>query len=217
MLDQKRFLFRFKFPCAYLGVGESLGESYRLPDVSLLESSEVGVSGGGDVDFRVGWNERGFAVAAKITSKKQSLWCRAVSPNESDGVQICLDTRDLKTVHRATQFCHRLVFLPMVSDAGRSEPSAFWLPIHRAKLHPNPIDVTKIKLKSKIFNNGYELSVFIPQEVLTGFEPIEYPSLGFHFVLVDREIGNRYFLVAPPFPYDQDPSIWGTLELVRNQ
>ncbi|MDR1484664.1 MAG: hypothetical protein LBT09_07550 [Planctomycetaceae bacterium] len=211
MLTQKRFLFRFKIPCSYVEFGEELDESYRLPDLSLLELSSVGVC----PDFRVGWNERGFMLAVTVSGKRQSLWCKSTSPNESDGIQICIDTRDVKDVHRATRFCHRLVFLPTVNDGSRPDPCAFWFPIHRAKAHPNPIDAKKINLSNEIFNGGYKLKIFIPQEVLTGFDPIEYSAMGFHFVVIDRELGNKYFIVEPPFPYDNDPSLWGTLSLVR--
>ncbi|MDR2344933.1 MAG: hypothetical protein LBE18_02605 [Planctomycetaceae bacterium] len=224
MLTQKRFLFRFKIPCGYIEFGKELDESYRLPDLSLLElssdlssdlSSEFVLGSGVYPDFRVGWNERGISFAVRVRGKKQMLWCKSLSPYDSDGVQIYIDTRDMKDIHRATRFCHRLIFLPVVNDGYRSEPCVFWLPIHRAKSYPNPIDAKKIKLANKIFNGGYDLKIFVPQEVLTGFDPIEYPALGFHFVVVDRELGNRYFLVEPPFPYDYDPSLWGTLLLNR--
>ncbi|MDR2172444.1 MAG: hypothetical protein LBP59_20065 [Planctomycetaceae bacterium] len=220
MLSQKRFLFRFKVPCGYVVSGKELDESYCLPDLSLLEFSpdaELGAVNnfGGILDFRIGWNEGGLFFAVKVSGKRQALWCKAASPNESDGLQICIDTRDVKDVHRATRFCHRLIFLPVLGDGVRSEPGVFWFPIHRAKAHPNPIDTKKIKLTNKIFSGGYELKFFVPQDILTGFDPVEYPSMGFHFVVADRELGNKYFIVEPPFPYDYDPSLWGTLALVR--
>ncbi|MDR2761768.1 MAG: hypothetical protein LBB88_04120 [Planctomycetaceae bacterium] len=222
MLTQKRFLFRFKIPCDYIEFGKELDESYRLPDLSILElsSDESGIRVSGlnsFLDFRVGWNERGLLLAVIVKGKRQSLWCKSAFPNESDGLQICIDTRDVKDIHRATRFCHRLIFLPMVNDGSRSDPCAFWFPIHRAKAHPNPIDAKKIKLTNKIFAGGYELKIFVPQDVLTGFDPVEYPSMGFHFVVMDRELGNKYFIVEPPFPYDYDPSLWGTLLLRRQK
>jgi hypothetical protein len=219
MLTQKRFLFRFKIPCGYIGLGDELSELYRLPDLSLLELSSDELSGSGlggvSPDFRAGWNEQGLMFSVTVSGKKQSLCCKSIAPTESDGIQIYIDTRDVKDVHRATRFCHRLIFLPTVNDGSRPDPCAFWLPIHRAKAHPNPIDAKKINLQNEIFNDGYKLDIFIPQEVLTGFDPMEYSTLGFHFVVADRELGNRYFIVSPPFPYDNDPSLWGTLLLVR--
>lgn len=220
-LIPKRFLFQFRFPChsvekLWSTKGAGLEESHRVPDLSSLEIEELPPEALKPAyELRAGWNERGLAFSISVFGKKRYPWCRSVHPEESDGLQICLDTRDVKDVHRATRFCHRLVFLPMRDGSGKADPCVIWLPIHRAKGHPNPIDLNKIALVSRITTDGYELDMMIPREVLTGFDPREYPSLGFHFVLVDREIGNRYFLTSPPLPHDQDPSLWGALELVE--
>ena len=209
----KSFLYRFRFPCEYAALDiATLGESYRLPNVNRLE--ETGSQNTLPYDFRIGWNETGLLFSLIITGKRQPLWCRATLPDESDGIQICLDTRDIKDIHRASRFCHRLLFMPIGSGRDHSQPSAVWLPIHRAKEHPNPIDLAQIKMQSHIATAGYRLNVFLPGKILTGFEPTEYPNLGFHFAIMDREYGNSYFLVAPPLPHDQDPSLWGTLSMV---
>jgi hypothetical protein len=208
----RSFLYRFRFPCGYAAAGtDSLDETYQLPNMSLLEDS----TGQRKLpsDFRIGWNETGLRFSLIVSEKKQSLWCRSTQPDESDGIQICLDTRDIKDIHRASRFCHRLLFMPVGSGRDQSQPSAAWLPIHRAKEHPNSIDLSQIKMQSKVSAEGYRLDVFLPGRILTGFNPIEYPNLGFHFVVRDREYGDSYFLVAPPLPHDQDPSLWGTLSM----
>ena len=48
-----------------------------------------------------------------------------------------------------------------------------------------------------------------------GFEPAEHPRLGFTYAVIDRELGEQTFSVGRPMPYDEDPSLWATLELVR--
>ncbi|MDR1963445.1 MAG: hypothetical protein LBQ50_06675 [Planctomycetaceae bacterium] len=219
----KRFLFRFRFPCkhilkAWTGKGCDLDETYRLPNLAELETDSSRENFRTEnttppFELRVGWNNSGFAFSLLVFNKKQRPWCRAIHPEESDGIQICLDTRDVKDIHRATRFCHRLIFLPTGNGHSQTAPGVFWLPIHRAKDHPNPIDLEKIKLHNSIGVNGYRLDVWIPSEVLTGYDPKEHPNLGFHFALIDRELGNRFFLIEPPFPHDQDPSLWATLEL----
>ena len=208
----KSFLYRFRFPCGYAAPDDApLGDAYRLPNVNRLADSEE--QNELPYDFRVGWNETGLLFSLIVTGKRQSLWCRTSQPDESDGIQICLDTRDIKDIHRASRFCHRLLFVPTGSGRGQSQPSAVWLPIHRAKEHPHPIDLAQIKMQSKISPEGYRLDVFLPGKILTGFDPAEYPNLGFHFAVMDREYGNSYFLAAPPLPHEQDPSLWGTLAM----
>ena len=210
----KPFLYRFRFPCEYVTAGVTvLNETYQLPNVNRLEST--GLQDKLLYDFRIGWHETGLFFSLIVSDKKQSLWCRSSQPDESDGIQICLDTRDIKDIHRASRFCHRLFFMPVGGGRDQSQPLAFWLPIHRAKEHPNAVDLSQIKMQSSTGTEGYRLNVFLPGRVLTGFEPAEYPNLGFHFAVMDREYGNSYFLVAPPLPHDQDPSLWGTLVMAR--
>jgi hypothetical protein len=214
----KRFLFRFRFSCKYFPKtwtekGIDLDETYRLPNLAELETNVSQKTVSQPFELRIGWNNNGFAFSLFVFGKTQHLWCRPLHPEDSDGIQICLDTRDIKDIHRATRFCHRLLFLPTGNGHAQTLPGVFWLPIHRAKDHPNPIDLAKIKLLNFIEDGGYRLDVWIPSDVLTGYAPKEHPTLGFHFVLIDRELGNRFFLVEPPFPHDQDPSLWGTLEL----
>jgi len=210
----KPFLYRFRFPCEYVATGTAaLDETFQLPNVNQLEDTDE--QNKLLYDFRIGWNEAGVFFSLTVFGKQQSLWCRTTQPDESDGIQICLDTRDIKDIHRATRFCHRLLFMPVGGGRDQTHPMAFWLPIHRAKEHPNSIDLSQIKMQSRVASDGYRLQVFLPGKILTGFEPIEYPNLGFHFVVTDRECGNCYFLVAPPLPHDQDPSLWGTLSMVK--
>ena len=52
-------------------------------------------------------------------------------------------------------------------------------------------------------------------EALTGFDPQEHPRLGFTYAVVDRELGEQTLGVGSPMPYQEDPSLWATLELVR--
>ena len=50
---------------------------------------------------------------------------------------------------------------------------------------------------------------------LTGFDPEEHPRLGFTYAVIDRELGEQTFGVGRPMPYQEDPGLWATLELVR--
>ena len=210
----KSFLYRFRFPCEYAVAGTAvLDEAHQLPNVNRLEDDDFRDTL--SYDFRLGWNETGLSFSLAVSGKKQSLWCRTSQPDESDGIQICLDTRDVKDIHRASRFCHRLLFMPIGGGRDQAYPTSFWLPIHRAKEHPNSIDLSQIKMQSHVLPDGYQLHIFLPGKILTGFDPEEYPNLGFHFVVMDREYGNSYFLASPPLPHDQDPSLWGTLTMVK--
>ena len=148
-------------------------------------------------------------------------------PEQSDGLHLWIDTRDVHNVHRASRFCHRFAFLPIQKEEERSKARsakrsagafpAFCcpLPINRAKEQPRPAAAESLQARCKIRRDGYTLEVLIPAEALTGFDPAEHPRLGFTYAVIDRELGEQTFSVGAPMPYQEDPSLWATLDLVR--
>lgn len=211
----KRFLFRFTLPCRmtetlWTNKGAGLGQEFRLVPLEKLETEKLNKS---SVDFRLGWNSNGICFSLELEGKKISPWCRSGQPEESDGLHLCIDTRDVRNVHRASRFCHRLVFLPCGGGERKTAPLVFWLPIHRAKSHPNPVELELIKTASKITANGYILEGMIPSETLTGFDPGEFPHIGFHYTVKDQELGEISLLSDSPFPHDYDPSLWARIAL----
>jgi hypothetical protein len=166
------------------------------------------------IDFRIAWHEKGLALSLEVRGKALPIWCRHSQPEVSDGLQLCIDTRDVRNVHRATRFCHRIILLPGDAKMKEERAGAIWLPIHRAKDHPNSVAVERIVTKCEFNNNDYKLEAVIPADVLTGYEPSEYNRLGLHYVVADRELGSKYLITPPPLPHDCDPSLWATLELV---
>jgi len=167
----------------------------------------------------------------RVQGKRQPPWCRESRPEDSDSFQVWIDTRDVHNVHRAGRFCHRFVFLPtggggkggQAPFAGKkkgacppfSPAMAEWLPINRAREQPHPIPAGLLKARCRHCADGYLLEALIPAEALTGFDPAEHPRLGFAYAIVDRELGQQTFGVGSPMPYQEDPSLWATLELVR--
>jgi hypothetical protein len=209
-----RFLFRFSVPCQYrdplwTAEGAALDESYRLVNLAELEQRSAWA------DVRAAWSEAGLALAVRVEGKRQAPWCRAGRPEDSDGLQVWIDTRDVHNVHRAGRFCHRFIFLPGGAGRRLDEPAAQWLPIHRAREHPRPVQPQQLQVRSEKRIHGYVLTAFIAAEALTGFDPQEHPRLGFTYAVIDRELGEQTLGVGGPLPYQEDPSLWATLELTR--
>jgi hypothetical protein len=207
-----RFLFRFAVPCGYRDPpwnarGSGLEETYRLIRIAELEPTAAAA------DFRAAWSEAGLGLTVHVRGKRQPPWCRSTRPEDSDGVRIWIDTRDVHNVHRAGRFCHAFVFLPAGAGSRLADPAALWVPIHRAREQPRPIREGQLQVRSEKRPDGYTLHAFIPADALTGFEPQEHPRLGFNYAIVDRELGLDTFSVGQPLPYDEDPSLWATLEL----
>jgi hypothetical protein len=209
-----RFLFRFSLPCRYreklwTTKGTELGEEFRLANFAMLENLPS------LLEVRAAWNETGLALWVQVRGKKQAPWCRATKPEDSDGFHVWIDTRDVHNVHRASRFCHQFLFLPVGGGRNLDEPAAFLVPINRAKELPNPLKQGLVKVHSEKLKDGYQLEAFLPAEALTGFDPAEHPRLGFNYALSDRELGENTLSVGSPMPYDEDPSLWPTLELTR--
>jgi len=210
----KRVLFRLAAPCFYrqelwTAEGAALEPRYRLPHFAELEGQQ------GGAEVRAAWSEQGLTFSFFVAGKKQPPWCRTSRPDDSDGVQLWIDTRDVHNVHRASRFCHRFLFLPIGGGSRLDKPWGQWLPIHRAREQPGAIPPAQVKARSELTADGYLLEMFLGAGALTGFDPAEHPRLGFQYAVTDRELGEQTFAAGSPMPYQEDPSLWATLELVR--
>ena len=208
------FFFRFAIPVNYQpdlprkrGALLKLPESCRLPRLDLADEQPL------FGDIRLAWNEEGLGVSVEVHGKSMPISSRADQPTISDGLQLWIDTRNTQTIHRASRYCHHFCLLPAESEKSRN-PVGMELPIARAREEREPADPKAISIASKLFSDGYLLEAWLPAKVLVGYEPEANPQLGFYYQLNDAELGRQLLTVGPEFPYDQDPSLWSTLELV---
>jgi hypothetical protein len=210
------FLFHFSAPCRRAEVlwpardAPLLGDECRLPNFGELDGRRL------FADLRMAWNEDGMGVEMRVTGKAQAPWCRETRVEDSDGLQLWLDTRDARNVHRANRFCHRFVFLPAGGGPRGEQPVAAMLPINRARELPKPVEPKQLRLASSGSADGYLLRVLIPATALTGYDPSDHPRMGLAYAVLDRELEWQTFPVGPEFPFFEDPSLWGTLELVES-
>ncbi len=209
-------LFRFSTPCRYKKMtwtakkGIQLPPKHTLPSFGELEGRKV------FANVRAAWCEEGIAFNVRVANKKQTPWCRLSRVEDSDGFQVWIDTRDTHNVHRARRFCHRFAFLPMGDGRKLDEPAAGLLSINRAQEEPKAVPEGVLKVRSEQRIDGYILEAFIPATALTGFDMTDHAKIGFTYAVIDREMGWQTFSVGPEFPFVEDPSLWGTLECVRD-
>lgn len=206
------FLFRFKVPLRrhdpiWSKSGVELDKSHVLPCFGELEGRKM------FADLRAAWSDDGLAFVLNVGGKQQSPWCRASRLEDSDGLHLWLDTRDTRNIHRAGRFCHYFVILPFGGGRGQSDPVARLLPIHRARENPKPVAADALRVLSNRESDGYQLKVHLPAGALTGFDPAQQPRLGFSYAVADREQGWQTMSIGPEFPFTDDPSLWGTLDL----
>ncbi len=206
------FLFRFEISirrceAAWAPKGIKLAEANRLPSFGELAGRPV------FADFRLGWSERGLAVHILVTGKRTLPWCRETRLEDSDGVHLWIDTRCSPDIHRATQYCHRFLWMPGGAGPKRDRPMAAAIPIHRARENPRPIPPGQLAVAAAPRHDGYELSGFVPADALTGFSPADQPRIGLYYAVTDRELGWQTLALGPEYPVTEDPSLWAEASL----
>lgn len=238
----QNFLFRFAFPCRRLDAAteaaafggaslnaETLSAEYRLPFWTLNEIVS-GLGRGREpgpttprspenadwFDFRIAWSPRGLVVTTVVAGRRRVARRTPTESDAPDVLRLCLDVRDVKETRRAGKFCYKFLFCPFVGKMDDAErPRAIWAPIARAKESPSPVDVGEFRLASERRVDGFALSVAIPASTLTGFDPTDFRRLGLHFSQRDEERGSFDLQLGEPFPTEDDPSLWTSLEFVE--
>jgi len=204
-------LFRYRIQCNRYDSDEKapveLPTSAKIPEFSSVEGEKP------FAQLAASWCPEGMYFWLKVKGKKQSLWCRKTQLLDSDGLQIWIDTRNTHNVHRATRFCHWFLFLPEGDGGDQKRPIATMLKINRAKEHSPCINRMPIGVKSGVFKNGYSLAVFIPGSTINGWDSNDHRSIGFNYIVMDRELGVQSLGVGLEFPVAEDPSLWSTLQL----
>lgn len=183
--------------------GLQLPETCRLPAFGALADRPV------FADVRMAWCKRGIGVHVLVNGKRQLPWCRESRLDDSDGFHLWVDTRCSPGIHRATQYCHRFLWMPAGGGPQREKPVTSLIPINRARSHPKTIAAGQLKIAAYPRHDGYELSGFVPAEAMTGFDPAEQPRIGLYYAVVDRELGWQTLALGPEYPVADDPSLWG--------
>jgi hypothetical protein len=209
------FLFRFAMPCRFrervwVSGRAKLDESYRLPTFGEMDDR------GAYAEVRAGWSEAALALSVRVRGKRQPPRCDIGNPTDGDGLWIWIDTRRTDNVHRATRFCHQFVVLPTGGGRQRDEPIIEHVRINRAREDSKPIGDDQLATHGEVLDDGYLIEVAIPGQFLTGFDPSQYDEIGFHYAVVDTEMGIQTLSCPVGFPYQEDPSLWATLQLTKD-
>jgi hypothetical protein len=215
-----RFLFRFAVPVLRRSViwkegGVELEDAHRLLNLAELDTGTADREPA-FADVRMAWSPEGLAFNVHVDGKRQAPWCRDGRLEDSDGLQLWIDTRATLNIHRASRYCHRYVFLPCGGGRGQSEPLADQLLINRARENARPIRPRELQAASKLTKTGYWLAALVPAVALGGWDPQQHRQLGFTYAVFDRELGRQTFATGSAFPFEEDPTCWAVMELVEN-
>jgi hypothetical protein len=212
-----RFLVRLAYPCRHAaGIPRNdedrlldLPDSYRLDNFAALDNLH------NFADVRLAWNELGLGFQVQVAGKERLPMCDASRPRLSDGVTFWIDTRDARTSHRASRYCHQVHFLPAGGGPERDEPVFCQSRINRALQDAPAVSPAAVAFRTLPSRGGYLIEAFVPATQLHGFDPEQNPRLGFFYAVRDAERGEQVLSVDADFPYWEDPTLWSVLELVR--
>jgi hypothetical protein len=212
-----RFLVRVAHPCRYLaGIPHEdadflldLPEAYRLENFAAMDEHR------NFADVRLAWNEFGLGVQVEVKGKEQLPQGDVSRPRGSDGVTLWIDTRDARTSHRASRYCHQFHFLPIGGGPDHDEPAFVQSKINRALQDAPLAPADAVPFQCAHLKNGYRVEAFLPAAVLNGFDPEQNPRLGIYYAVRDAELGEQVLGVGSDFPYWEDSSLWNVLELVK--
>src|SRR5207237_10635619 len=129
-------------------------------------------------DVRLAWNEFGLAVQAEVRGKDRPPEGDSAKPRASDGLTLWVDTRDSRTSHRASRYCHQFHFLPTGGGPDHDEPAFVQSKIHRALQDAPFASSAAVPFRFRRERNGYVVEAFLPATVLNGFDPEQSRRLG---------------------------------------
>lgn len=208
------FWFRLGLACPRVdGIPRSKGrlldlpESCRLPEMTSLADREPWA------DVRLAWNPGGLGIAVEVRDKPGRFAFDPNLPDASDGVQLWIDTRDTRDIHRASKFCHRFSAVLVPGPGAKLGVKVSLKPIHRAQADPPKVKADAVHSRAEKLRKGWRMELFFPAESLHGFDPETNRRLGFNYQVTDPDRGDQFLGVGRDFPIGEDPSLWATLEL----
>jgi hypothetical protein len=201
------FLFRFELAicrhdCSWTSSGLDLPPECRIASLAELSQRRK------FADVRLAWEPGAIGFVVEVSGKQSPPWCRDSRLEDSDGFHLWLDTRCSPGIHRASQYCHRFVFMPMGAGSGRDQPMTGLMPINRARQNPKSPPPGSIQVFAKMGPDGYRLSGRIAAAAMTGFDSVQYPRWGLFYAVVDRELGWQTPGLGREYPVEEDPSLW---------
>ena len=210
------FWFRFALSCPRIeGIPRAnptsgllgLPEACSLPDLKQLDDGTLWA------DVRLAWNAKGLG----ITVVAQGVSAQQLADHRPEGfavAQFWVDTRDTRNVSRATRFCHRFdVRLERGESRGRLHAQVVQRPIARAVADAPLCGSEEMPVRVELSRTGWLLELFLPSQVMHGFDPDTNRRLGFAYHLADSIREDQFVGVGREFPIGENPSLWATLEL----
>jgi hypothetical protein len=210
-----RSFFSYSVACPHLDKAPKINGNLRDWPASALLPDLLGIEGQHNfADVYLGWDASGLYCGVSVSNKTEYR----IDPREyskGDCLELWIDTRDLKDVHRANRYCHHFYFIPGGSGKDGKKAIGRQANIDRAREQAPPCPEDFIQVGLRRLKRSYQLELKIPATGLNGFQPDEFSRLGFAYLLHDSQKGKQSWTAGSQLPVESDPSLWGTVELTR--
>ena len=210
----QRSFFNFSFDCPHRSAPPKIDGNLRDWDDSFCIPDLMGVEGQSPyASLYMAWNDEGLYLGLHV-KRKTRYRIDPRNPTRGDCLELWLDTRDVKDVHRATRYCHRFYFLPGGSGRDGKGPIGRQSAIEGAREQAPPCPEESILTGLRRLKRSYQMEIGLPAAGLNGYQPREFARLGFTYLLHDSEHGVQSWSAGRDVPVTEDPGTWGSVELV---
>lgn len=177
---------------------------YLLPDMSALTGETT------FAEVAIGWSKEGLEFLALI----RQPFLRTAYPQyeKADSLELCFDTRDVKTSGYNTRFCHHFFFLPeAVEGVQAGELTKF-----RTEDAHELCNGSELQIKTTLKSNQYLIQGFIPANCLFGYDPEQFDRMGMTY-RINRANGSpqQFSVLAEDYKFQEQPSLWSSVRLIR--
>lgn len=208
--------FRYAFTCLRLEGFPKQGkaplllglpESCRLPALAPLEGRPAWA------EARIAWNPGGLGLEVRVGGRHSPLAPALPTADLNDGIEVWVDTRDTRAIHRATRYAQRFQARLTPGKGSTYNVEITQKPIPRALAEAPRAPTSALQARAERLPDGWRIELFLAAAALHGFDPEINRRLGLMLHVTDAEQGDEFLGPGREFPVESDPSLWPTLEL----
>ena len=197
--------FSFEVKCHKL---PSLLPKGILPKRYLLPSTAPLCGEDSFADLALGWSEAGICVSALIKMPFQQSFFPDVQ--KGDGLELFLDTRDVKNAGFNHRFCHHFAFAPKENG----EVIAAEITQFRTEDSHELCSTKELSASASFQEKSYTVNVWIPKQCLFGFDP-DFERMGFTYrVNRFKNPPQHYCIQASDLAIEYHSSLWSSARFV---
>lgn len=159
-------------------------------------------------DLALGWSEEGVCVSVLVKTPFQQSFFPDVQ--KGDGLELFIDTRDVKNAGFNHRFCHHFAFAPKENGEVKAAEITQFRTEDSHKLCPEK----ELSASASFQEKSYTMNVWIPKQCLYGFDP-DFARLGFTYRMNRFKSSPQHFCVhSNDLAVEYHSSLWSSVRCV---